>query len=209
MEAYGAGAFPMADARNDLKVSFFQPIQRGVFDLEHIHIPRRLARTISHKPYKISIDRNFPAVINSCATISRAEQDTTWINHSIESSFCELNKLGVAHSIEAYDTSDQLIGGLYGLHLGGIFFGESMFSKSKDASKICLIALFAMLKKQGFKWIDGQLPNRHLSQFGLKIMPNELFLSALPQHLANKRLFPTHVDWKAVDQFVQSTTHTS
>ena len=220
IRAYSAGAFPMAEARSSAEVAFYQPVKRGVFDLRHIHIPRRLRRWMARTPHRYRIDCDFAQVIAHCAQAPRSQTQGTWINGEIERAFCELHQCGLAHCLSAHGPSGELLGGVYGLHLGQIFFGESMFAKATNASKGCLIALFACLAAAGFRWIDAQLPNRHLAQFGLQTWANEDFLAQLPGLLDGPALaFPRRVTRQQISQFLegqflegqflQSTTHTS
>lgn len=209
LRAYAAGAFPMAETRDSLDLAFYQPVERGVFDLSTVRLPARLRRTLRQRPYELAIDRDFSGVIAACAQVHRPTQEDTWINSEIERVFCDLHDLGHAHCLSAYDTEGNLVGGLYGLHQGSAFFGESMFATARDASKVCLVALFALLKNAKFDVVDAQMPNAHLAQFGLETWPNERFLDQLPQWLATPRDFPTSVDLALMDQFVQSSTQTS
>ncbi len=166
LHGYANGIFPMADSRDDEDFYWYDPEFRGQLAVNNLHIPKKLQKTIKKKPYKICINRNFKAVINSCAGVYKGRNET-WINDKIENLFCELHEMGFAHSIEAYDEEDNLVGGLYGLSLGGTFCGESMFSTKTDASKICLVYLTAILWKQGFDLLDTQFVNDHLKQFGV------------------------------------------
>lgn len=202
LNAYANGAFPMADARESADQEFYMPIKRGVFDLTEVKIPRRLARRLRNHPFTFAIDQDFERIVASCAEVQRSHESGTWINGEIERVFNELHQLGHAHCLGAYDQSGQLLGGLYGLHLGNLFFGESMFAHTTDASKACLIALFAVLKEAGFSHIDAQMPNPHLTQFGLQDWPNERFLEVLEKGLEQKRDFPTQVSTEQVNQFI-------
>ena len=171
MQAYYAGVFPMAENRDDKEFMWVEPKERGIIDLDEFHIPKRLARTMRHHPYDIRFDHDFAAVINACA-----QREETWINQDIEDVFIELHTLGHAHSVEAYDAQNTLVGGLYGLAIGGLFCGESMFSTATDASKIALVALVERLKENGFVLLDTQFITEHLRQFGAKTIPQEEYL---------------------------------
>ena len=208
LRAYAVGAFPMAEARDEAEIEFYQPRVRGVFVLPQIHVPKRLRRTLRAAPYRLYIDRDFPAVIEGCAQVRKTES-STWINAEIERAYRELHALGHAHCVSAYDASDQLVGGLYGLHLGSAFFGESMFSTARDASKICFLSLCAQLWHAGFEVIDAKMSNPHLLQFGLQEWQNEDFLDQLPGLLERQLPFPKHLSPEALDQFLQLTTQTS
>lgn len=161
---YAKGQFPMAADRNASMVSIIDPDWRGILPLEALHVPRRLARTIRQNRFDIHIDRNFAATIYSCAKAAK-DRPETWINPGIEILCHHLYLRGQAHSVECYQ-ENQLVGGLYGLVLGGAFFGESMFSKVRDASKVALFHLCARLVQQGFQLLDTQFMTEHLEQFG-------------------------------------------
>lgn len=171
LQAYYAGVFPMAETRDDPEFMWIEPKERGVIELKEFHVPKRLARTMQHHPYDIRFDTDFKGVINACA-----QREETWINQEIEDVFVELHKLGHAHSVEAYDPQNNLVGGLYGLALGGLFCGESMFSTATNASKIALVALVERLKENGFLLLDTQFITEHLRQFGAKTIPQEEYL---------------------------------
>ncbi len=174
---YAKGQFPMADDRNADTVSIIDPDWRGILPLEHLHIPRRLARTIRQDKFQVHINRNFAATIHLCAE-SAPDRADTWINAGIEMLCHHLYLRGNAHSVECYQ-KDQLVGGLYGISLGGAFFGESMFSRSRDASKIALFHLCAHLKRQGFSLLDTQFITEHLSQFGATEISRDAYLQKL------------------------------
>lgn len=210
LRAYTTGAFPMADARESERIGFYEPHERGVFDLSAVHVPRRFARWLrSSAAPTFKIDQNFAAIIRGCAEAQRVHESGTWINEEIERVFNQLHELGHAHCVGAYSPDGGLIGGLYGLHLGGIFFGESMFSKSPNASKACFIALCASLQAQGFSHIDAQMDNPHLRQFGLQVWPAAKFKGLLTRLLTRQRSFPQTYNPASLDQFLQSTTQTS
>lgn len=208
LNAYALGAFPMAEARDDPTIEFYQPAVRGVFALPHIHVPRRLRRTLRAAPYDLFINRDFPAVISACAA-SRKTEPGTWINAEIERAYTQLHDMGHVQCVSAYDRDGALVGGLYGLHLGSAFFGESMFSAARDASKICFLHLCAQLWAAGFELIDAQLRNPHLTQFGLQEWPNSKFLEVLPKLINKDCAFPARLRPEVLDQFLQLTTQTS
>ena len=161
---YRRGVFPIADARGDERVYLIDPEKRGVIPLNGFHIARRLARTVRADPYEIRIDTAFAAVVEACAA-PRPGRAETWINATIQALYAELFARGQAHSVEAYDQG-RLVGGLYGVSLGGAFFGESMFSEARDASKVALVHLVARLKVGGYGLLDAQFITDHLQQFG-------------------------------------------
>ena len=202
LQAYANGCFPMADARDSADQAFYHPIQRGVFDLSQVRVPRRLARRLRGHPFTLAIDQDFAAIVAACADTPRAHEAGTWINDEIERVFGKLHALGHAHCLGAYDDEGRLVGGLYGLHMGSLFFGESMFSHATDASKACLVALFAALKRVGFRYVDAQMPNAHLSQFGLENWPNERFLKVLEEGLKQWLPFPREINAEDLEAFL-------
>jgi len=169
LDCYARGVFPMADARDDEKVFLIDPERRGVMPLDAFHVPRRLARTVRAAPFEVRIDTAFSEVVAQCAeaTSDRAE---TWINATIERLYAELFEIGHAHSVECWKDG-ELVGGLYGVCLAGAFFGESMFSRATDASKVALVHLVARLIAGGFVLLDTQFMTEHLAQFGTQEIP--------------------------------------
>lgn len=174
IDLYRIGLFPMAESADDQGFSIVEPRVRALLPIDTLHIPSRLKRTARQHPFEIRIDAAFAAVIEGCAT-ARPE---TWINHDIRTLFIELHRRGIAHSVECWK-DDELVGGLYGLALGQVFCGESMFSRATDASKIALIHLCARLKAGGFKLLDAQFHNPHLDQFGVYQMPQNEYIENL------------------------------
>lgn len=162
--AYRLGVFPMAENRDSSSVLWVRPNTRCVLPLDDFHVPKRLARTVRADHFDVRCDTAFDAVIRNCAAAG-PQRDESWINPAIASVFQELHRRGEAHSIEAWDGA-ELVGGLYGLSIGGAFFGESMFSTQTDASKVALVHLAARLKQGGYRLLDAQFPNPHLDQFG-------------------------------------------
>ena len=181
IQAYTLGIFPMADDAHSTDVHFYEPDIRGVLPLHPPHIPRRLLRTVKQQPYDIYWNKNFPAVIDACAEAT-PDRPTTWINAEIRKLFIALHQMGFAHSVEVYD-GDIMIGGLYGLRIGRAFFGESMFSRKTNASKIALCHLIGRLIHCDMKLLDAQFSNDHLMQFGLIEMPAESFQTELQDAL--------------------------
>jgi leucyl/phenylalanyl-tRNA--protein transferase len=163
---YRQGVFPMADARDDLRIFLIDPERRGILPLERFHIPRRLARTVRAGPFTVKVDTAFEQVVERCAE-ERNERPETWINRPIQQLYTELYRDGGAHSVECWQDG-ELVGGLYGVALGGAFFGESMFSHARDASKVALIHLTARLIVGGFRLLDAQFMTEHLAQFGAR-----------------------------------------
>jgi leucyl/phenylalanyl-tRNA--protein transferase len=161
---YARGVFPMADAREDRRVFLIDPEHRGVIPLDRFHVPRRLARTVRREPFEVRIDTAFAEVVATCAEAA-ADRPQTWINGPIERLYGELHAQGHAHSVECW-ADGRLVGGLYGVVLKGAFFGESMFSRATDASKVALVHLVARLIAGGFALLDSQFLTEHLAQFG-------------------------------------------
>jgi len=187
IKAYALGLFPMADSHDSTDIRFYDPDMRGLIPLDDtvgggIHVPRRLQRRVRQNPYEITIDKDFAAVINACAAPSATRTDT-WINKDIRQLYIALHKMGFAHSIEAWH-GDDLVGGLYGVSLRAAFFGESMFSRMTDASKIALVHLMARLRHGGFKLLDAQFSNEHLRQFGVTEVPRVDFQGRLANAIA-------------------------
>ncbi len=164
LKAYTCGIFPMAESADDPQLYWIEPQARGVLPLDSMTVPKRLQRTIRQEPYEIRVDSDFDGVIAGCAA-SRPGRRTTWINERIRKLYRELHRLGYCHTVEAWHEG-QLVGGLYGVALGGAFFGESMFSEMRDASKIALVYLCARLIHGRFVMLDTQFVTDHLKQFG-------------------------------------------
>jgi leucyl/phenylalanyl-tRNA--protein transferase len=182
IECYRQGLFPMGEARDDERIYIVEPDMRGVIPLGGFHLSRRLARTIRQGVYDIRVDTAFHEVMRQCAKPRPGRQET-WINSTIRGLYGELFERGQAHSVEAW-WHDQLVGGLYGVSLGGAFFGESMFSAARDASKVALAHLVARLKVGGYRLLDAQFVTEHLTQFGTQEIPQEAYLAMLDQALA-------------------------
>jgi len=191
LEAYKQGLFPMAYSADSLYVQWLCPEERGQLPIEDIHIPKSLKKTVlknakRNGPYSIKINTAFELVMRQCAD-PKEDRPETWINQPLINAFCELHKKGHAHSIECW-RDDVLVGGLYGVSIGSAFFGESMFSRANDTSKIALIHLCARLWKGGYKILDTQFTNNHLQQFGVYEVPYGRFMVLLKdaaEHPAN------------------------
>lgn len=171
IDAYRQGIFPMADSADSPSYDFYRPEMRGQLPIKDLHIPKRLLKTLKKNPYRISVDENFEGVIDGCGLSQKGREDT-WINAPIKEIFLKLHDMGMAHSVECWN-DDELVGGLYGLAIGAVFCGESMFSTATDASKIALVYLCAHLDKAGFTTLDTQFTNEHLEQFGIYEIPQE------------------------------------
>jgi leucyl/phenylalanyl-tRNA--protein transferase len=166
---YRRGVFPMADSRHDEGVFLIDPQRRGVLPLDGLHVSRRLGRTVRAEPFEIRIDTAFPDVVAACAAPGPDREDT-WINPAIEELYADLFDRGLAHSVECW-RDGRLVGGLYGVALGAAFFGESMFSRERDASKVALVHLVARLIAGGYRLLDCQFVTEHLTQFGVVEIP--------------------------------------
>ena len=164
LDAYACGIFPMAESADDPGLFWVEPKWRGIIPLDEFYVSKRLARTARQKPYDIRLDTDFEAMMRMCAQ-PVAERPETWINERIISLYCALHERGNAHSVECWKNG-ELVGGRYGVSLGGAFFGESMVSRARDASKLALIHLVERLKAGGFTLLDTQFNTAHLSQFG-------------------------------------------
>ncbi len=169
LRAYSIGLFPMADAADDPELFWVEPEVRGIIPLDNFHVSKSLAKVIRKKPFDIRFNTDFEGVMAGCA----AEVDnrpSTWINETIRRLYTELHEIGHAHSVEAWE-GNELVGGLYGVSLGSAFFGESMFSRRTNASKICLVYLVERLREKGFTLLDTQFTTEHLKTFGAIDVP--------------------------------------
>ncbi|HAO36872.1 MULTISPECIES: leucyl/phenylalanyl-tRNA--protein transferase [unclassified Hyphomonas] len=187
LACYRRGIFPMGDARNDPNLFLVDPDMRGIIPLGDFHVPKRLLRKVKQDPFRVTIDQAFTRVMELCAESAKG-RESTWINSPILNLYSSLHREGHAHSIECWD-GDNLVGGLYGVALGGAFFGESMFSRATDASKIALVHLVAHLLEDGFVLLDAQFHNPHLEQFGLIEIPRQDFKKLLKDALTVEAKF--------------------
>ncbi|MDJ0922518.1 MAG: leucyl/phenylalanyl-tRNA--protein transferase [Henriciella sp.] len=178
LNCYRRGVFPMADSREDLRLFLMDPDQRGILPLDGFHIPRRLRKTIRQAPYTITVDTAFNRVMEACAE-PHPSRPVTWINTPILNLYAALHREGHAHSVECWSAEGELVGGLYGVSIGAAFFGESMFSRATDASKIALVYLVGRLIAAGYTLLDAQFHNPHLEQFGLLEVPRDDFRQRL------------------------------
>jgi leucyl/phenylalanyl-tRNA---protein transferase len=178
LTAYASGWFPMSIARGEIR--WYSPDPRGIIPLDTFHAPRRLARTVRQERFELRFDTSFRDVISACA--DRRDPDGNWIDDEILESYCALHELGIAHSVETWQDG-ALVGGLYGVALKGAFFGESMFHRARDASKVALTALVDRLRARGFALLDTQWVTEHLVQFGAIEVPRRRYLRMLQQAL--------------------------
>ncbi len=186
LRAYSIGLFPMADSADDPELFWVEPELRGIIPLDDFHISKSLAKTIRRAPFDIRFDTAFEEVMDGCAAPA-LDRPTTWINGKIRSLYARLHEMGHAHSVEAFD-GNELVGGLYGVSLGAAFFGESMFSRRTDASKICLVHLVERLRDRGFKLLDTQFTTDHLKTFGAVDVPKARYETMLAKAIASPHL---------------------
>ncbi len=177
LRAYSAGIFPMSESREDTNIFWVDPKMRGILPLDDFHVSKSLRKTIRKNTFEIRCDTAFPRVIRACAGTPE-DRPETWINEEIEAAYIELHKTGLAHSVECW-LDGALVGGLYGVSIGGAFCGESMFSHHRDASKVALVNLVARLRYGGFVLLDTQFITDHLKQFGAIEIPARDYLSRL------------------------------
>lgn len=169
LRAYAAGIFPMAESAEDSALYWVEPEERGIIPLDGLAISRSLRKRLRARPFTVKIDHDFPAVIAACAE-KTPERRTTWINSRIVALYTQLHRMGCCHSVECW-RGDTLAGGLYGVRIGAVFFGESMFSRADDASKLALVHLVARLNYGGFRLLDAQFMNDHLARLGATAVP--------------------------------------
>lgn len=180
--AYCSGFFPMADPKTG-EIGWFSPDPRAIFELEEFHVPRSLRMTVKKNLFEIRVNTRFEQVMRECA-----RREETWISEDIVRSYVELHRLGFAHSVESW-SGGALVGGLYGVAIGGAFFGESMFSRQKDASKVALVYLVERMKARGFELLDTQWITPHLKMLGAKEMTREEYLERLKRAIKKKCTF--------------------
>jgi leucyl/phenylalanyl-tRNA---protein transferase len=208
LACYRSGVFPMAESRDDKEFFLVDPEWRCLIPLHDFHVPRRLARTIRSDAFSFQVDRQFEAVIDGCAAPGEGDRAETWISPRIRALYLELHYRGLAHSVEVL-ADGALVGGLYGVALGGAFFGESMFSTARDASKAALVYLVARLRAGGFSVLDAQFLTPHLAQFGAYTVTRRRFHEALARGLAEPGDFQRLQDGLSGAQLLQSIAQTS
>jgi len=217
VRAYAAGVFPMSEARHDPTIFWVDPELRGVIPLDGLHISKSLHKVLRQGDFRVTCDTDFPHVIEACAE-PRADvpgkPNGTWINDEIIRAYCEMAALGLAHSVEVWDSSGRLVGGLYGISLNGAFMGESMFSRVPNASKVALAHLVARLRIGGFKLLDTQFLTPHLATMGGVEISGREYIERLERALDVEAQFPAAPAGAALSaeletMFSQSKTHTS
>ncbi len=207
LRAYAYGVFPMAESRDDPELYWIDPEARGILPLDAFHVPRRLKRTVRQQPFEIRIDTAFREVMLGCAEAA-PNRDGTWINERIVALYCELHERGRAHSVECWQEG-KLAGGLYGVSLGAAFFGESMFSRVTDASKVALVHLVARLIRGGYLLLDTQFVTSHLKQFGAIEISRDRYRVELMKATAAQGDFYSLPEDAGPDEVLQSVTQMS
>lgn len=207
LNCYARGVFPMAEGRDDPRIYLLDPDERGIIPLDDFHASRSLRKTVRQNAFQVTVDHDFTAVVAACAQPAPGREET-WINDGIIGLYSDLHSAGYAHSIECW-SAGELVGGLYGVSLGAAFFGESMFSRRRDASKVALVHLIARLRAGGYSLLDTQFTTEHLESFGAITIDR----SRYREHLSDALIF--EADFKALpdeisgDQALQSITQTS
>lgn len=207
LKAYAVGMFPMAESAEDPSLYWIEPDARGIMPLDRFHIPRRLRRTIHAGDFEIRNDTDFAAIIDGCAAPAPGRAET-WINDRIRRLYEQLFVLGHCHTVEVW-RDDKLIGGLYGVRLGAAFFGESMFSRETDASKIALVYLVARLRRGGFQLLDTQFTTPHLKQFGAVEIDKRDYQRLLEQAISAEADFYRWDGGGTSESVLQSASQTS
>ena len=202
LRAYAIGIFPMAESRHETELHWIDPDRRGILPLDEVHVPRKLRRRIRRGDFIVRCNSSFRQVIRACAEATDSRPDT-WINPAIEQLYSELHEMGFAHTVECWQEG-RLVGGLYGVTLGAAFFGESMFSRVTDASKVALIHLVMRLRKGGFRLLDTQFNTPHLSQFGVVEIPRDRYRKLLARAITSPADFPSELGTPEIETFLKS-----
>jgi leucyl/phenylalanyl-tRNA--protein transferase len=187
LSAYAVGMFPMANDIDDPTIHWIEPRRRGILPLDGFHVPRSLKKAIRRRHQELRVDTAFEAVIRGCAEAT-ADRPRTWLNEELIGLYADLHRRGHAHSVETWQDG-RLVGGLYGVSLGRAFFGESMFSRETDASKICLVHLVERLRERGFVLLDTQFTTEHLKRFGAVDVPRRRYEKMLEEALKGRAIF--------------------
>ena len=207
LDCYARGVFPMAEGRDDPRIFLLDPDERGILPLDDFHIPRSLKKSVRQDIYEVTVNLRFEDVVDGCAQ-SAPGREETWINKDIRRLYLDLHQIGHAHSIECWKGED-LVGGLYGVNFGAAFFGESMFSTQRDASKIALVHLIARLREGQYKLLDTQFMTEHLEQFNGQTIPRLDYKKLLKNALKTRGdFFALPLEIKGA-QALQSSTQTS
>ena len=200
IDGYKKGIFPMAESKNNPYIYWVSPEYRGIINLNNFTVSKSLKKVIKKNKFLIKVNNDFIGVLKNCSELNNKRTET-WINDEIVNSYHELNKLGLATSIESYQNG-QLVGGLYGVQLGKIFFGESMFSKIDNASKVALVYLAAFLKEGNFNILDTQYITNHLKQFGAIEITRKEYLILLGQNINEDAVFPNKIKRNVLEYFI-------
>ena len=208
LAAYQHGIFPMAESRETAQIYWIDPPQRGIIPMDQFHLPKRLCRRLKQCDYRVVIDGHFDHVVAACAAPRPSVNETTtdgetWINLDLRQVYQELWTRGFAHSVEIWQ-EESLVGGLFGIAIGGAFFGESMFHRVTDASKIALVHLMALLSQAGYGLLDSQFLTQHLAQFGASEIERDDYRQKLAGALRITADFPNSVDWDYFYRFLAS-----
>lgn len=203
LHAYASGVFPMAESRDDEQLFWVDPDERGIIPLDGLHVSKSLRKTIRKRVFEIRCDTAFAEVIQGCAAYAEDREDT-WINSEIMRLYFGLYEMGFAHSVECWQ-QEKLVGGLYGVSLGGVFFGESMFSRERDASKVALVHLVARLKFSGFSLLDTQFVTEHLKSLGAIEIPRADYRTRLSDALNRPSQFYSGVEKAELADVLEST----
>ncbi|MCX7355663.1 MAG: leucyl/phenylalanyl-tRNA--protein transferase [Alphaproteobacteria bacterium] len=207
LQAYAVGLFPMAETRDDDSLYWIDPKERGILPLDGVHVPKSLRKILRKDIFEVRVDTDFAQVLAQC----RRQADNrpeSWINDQIAELYNALHAIGRAHSVECW-RDGALVGGLYGVSLGGAFFGESMFTRVRDASKVALIHLCARLKHGGYALLDCQFITEHLKRFGAVEIPRGEYRERLAKALKIEGRFDYGFDAADLETFLQSSTQTS
>jgi leucyl/phenylalanyl-tRNA--protein transferase len=203
LQAYASGIFPMAESRDTAEVFWVDPKKRGILPLDGFHTSRSLARAMRRPDHTVTLNRDFAGVVAACA-----DRDETWINDTIFGLYQQLHRAGLAHSLEVY-ANDRLIGGVYGVTLGAAFFGESMFSRRRDASKIALAYLVDNLRRTGFTLFDTQFITPHLASLGAIEISRAAYHARLARALQQSADFRALTELPPAQDVIQRNTQTS
>jgi len=199
IRGYKKGIFPMSESSDDPFIFWVSPEKRGIIEVDEFIVPKSLKKFIRKKKYSVKVNTNFSKVIKLCAKITKKREET-WINNQIIENYIKLHTEGFASSFECY-YNDELVGGLYGVKIGRIFFGESMFSIKDNASKVALVHLVAYLKQGQFKFIDTQFITSHLRQFGAKEVPKNKYINLLKRNISQKKNIPLKLNRDILEYF--------
>lgn len=206
LRAYAIGVFPMAEDRDDPDLFWIDPRMRGILPLQDFHVPRRLRKTIRQRRFRVTFNEAFDQVMDGCAEATD-RRPRTWINDKILTLYQSLHHMGHAHSVECWTPDGQLAGGLYGVSLGGVFFGESMFTRVTDASKVALAHLVARLHNGGFTLLDSQFITKHLERFGAVEIPRAQYRTLLADAIKREAHFMGRYDPDEVLDLIGADPH--